>query len=333
VTVAVERGNRSVSVRLFDADRTDRELSVEEARSVKVGDRQLLWIDVPQRPDEPAQLDELLKPFEITARTRRTLADPEEVPELTVHGTYLHLRVATFAVAGELETVEWLDILAATNRVMTVHEVPIDFLADIDDRIEADADLGRIDAAGFMAVVLDGAVTTYYAAVDRIEETVDALDARSLRQDPSVNLLPNLVEVRRRIAGLRQLLASHREAFAALARPDLAIASEIGDFAVFPAVTERFERAISAVENTRDLLLGSFEVYMTRTAQRTNEIMKVLALISALLLPGSLIAGLLGMNMPGPFAPDDPRAFWIVVAVIVALAAVTLAAARLRRWI
>jgi Mg2+ and Co2+ transporter CorA len=333
VTVAVERGNRSVSVRLFDADRTDRELSVEEARSVKVGDRQLLWIDVPQRPDEPAQLDELLKPFEITARTRRTLADPEEVPELTVHGTYLHLRVATFAVAGELETVEWLDILAATNRVMTVHEVPIDFLADIDDRIEADADLGRIDAAGFMAVVLDGAVTTYYAAVDRIEETVDALDARSLRQDPSVNLLPNLVEVRRRIAGLRQLLASHREAFAALARPDLAIASEIGDFAVFPAVTERFERAISAVENTRDLLLGSFEVYMTRTAQRTNEIMKVLALISALLLPGSLIAGLLGMNMPGPFAPDDPRAFWIVVAVIVALAAVTLAAARVRRWI
>ena len=331
--MAVERGNRSVGVRLFDADRTDRELSLEEARSVKVGDRQLLWIDVPQRPTGPDQLKELLEPFDVTARTGRSLADPEDVPSLTVHGTYLHLRVATFGVEGDLDAVSWLDIVAAKNRVLTVHHEPIDFLADIDERIEADADLGRIDAAGFMAVLLDGAVTTYYSAVDRIEETVDALDARSLQRDPSVNLLPELVEVRRRIASVRQLLASHRELFAALARRDLAMASHIGDFAVFPAVADRFERAMGAVENSRDLLLGSFEVYMTRTAQRTNETMKVLALISALLLPGSLIAGLLGMNMPGPFAPDDPRGFWIVVVLIAALAAVTLLVARLRRWI
>lgn len=323
----------SVGVRLFDADRTDRELTVEDALKTKVGDRQLLWIDVPGRPDEVAQLEELLGPFEVRSRTVRALADPEPVPMLAVHGTYLHLRVATFAVEGDLDAVSWLDIVSAKNRVLTVHDQPIDFLADIDERIEADADLGRIDAAGFTAVLLDGAVTTYYGAVDRIEETVDALDARSLERDPSVNLLPDLVEVRRRIAGLRQLLAGHREEFAALARPDLAIASEVGDFAVFPPVAERFERAIGAVENSRDLLLGSFEVYMTRTAQRTNDTMKVLALLSALLLPGALIAGLLGMNMPGPFAADDPRAFWIVVALIGLLAAVTLAVARLRRWI
>ena len=323
----------SVSVRLFDADRTDRELTVEEAPSIKVGDRQLLWIDVPGRSDEKERLEELLAAFEVRSRTVRALGDPEPVPSLAVHGTYLHLRVATFAVAGDLDAVTWLDIVAAKNRVLTVHDEAIDFLADIDERIEADADLGRIDAAGFVAVLLDGAVTTYYAAVDRIEETVDALDARSLQSEPSVNLLPELVEVRRRIASVRQLLASHREEFAALARRDLAMASDIGDFDVFPAVAERFERAMGAVDNSRDLLLGSFEVYMTRTAQRTNDTMKVLALLSALLLPGALIAGLLGMNMPGPFAADDPRGFWIVVGLIGALATVTLVVARLRRWI
>ncbi|MEA2536472.1 MAG: magnesium transporter [Chloroflexota bacterium] len=326
--------DESVSVRLFDADRTDRELTVEDARSIKVGNRQLLWIDVVGRSKEQqTQLDELLARFEVTSRTRRSLADPERTPSLVVHGDYLHLRVATFAAAGDLEAVDWLDILAAENRVMTVHDEPLEFLEGIDERIEADADLGRIDAAEFVAVLLDAAVTTYYTAVDRIEEIVDTMDARSLREDASVNLLPELVDVRRQIARLRQLLAGHREEFAALARPDLVVATEIGDFSVFPAVAERFERAISAVENSRDLLLGSFEVYMTRTAQRTNDTMKVLALLSALLLPGSLIAGLLGMNMPGPFAPDDPRAFWIVVALIGVLSVTTLVIARLRRWI
>lgn len=330
---ARKRTDSGVSVRLFDADRTDRELTVEEALSVKVGERQLLWIDVSERSDQKDQLDELLGKFEVASRTRRSLVDPEPVPALAVHGKYLYIRVATFAEAGDPAAVGWLDIVAARNRVMTVHDGPAEFLAGIGERIEADADLGAIDAAGFLAALLDAAVTTYYAAVDRIEEVVDELDGRSLQRDSSVNLLPELVEVRHRIARLRQLLASHREEFAALARPDLAIASEIGDFALFPAVAERFERAIGAVENSRDLLIGSFDVYMTRTAQRTNDTMKVLALISALLLPGSLIAGLLGMNMPGPFAPDDTRAFWIVVALIAALSVVTLVFARLRRWI
>jgi magnesium transporter len=333
VAVAVDRADRSVNVRLFDADRTDRELTIEEARSVKVGDHQLLWVDVPGRPDQEDLLDELLGRFEVTSRTRRSLADPEPVPSLAVHGAFLHLRVAAFAVPGDLEAVTWLDVVAAKNRVMTVHEEPIEFLAGIDERIEADADLGRIDAAQFVAALLDAAVTTYFSAVDGIEKVVDELDSRSLRADASVNLLPELVEVRRRIASLRQLLASHREQFAALAGRDLAIASEVGDFEDFPAVAERFERAMAAVDNSRDLLLGSFDVYMTRTAQRTNETMKVLAMISALLLPGSLIAGLLGMNVPGPFATDDRAAFWIVVTLIGALAAVTLVVARLRRWI
>ena len=72
---------------------------------------------------------------------------------------------------------------------------------------------------------------------------------------------------------------------------------------------------------------------MTRTAQRTNEVMKVLALATVLLLPGSLIAGLLGMNVAIPLSNDNVAAFWFVVGVIVLLALAVLALARFRRWI
>ena len=72
---------------------------------------------------------------------------------------------------------------------------------------------------------------------------------------------------------------------------------------------------------------------MTRTAQRTNDTMKVLALATVLLLPGSLIAGLLGMNVTVPLAQDNPMSFWIVVVAIAVLATVVLLFARARRWI
>jgi Mg2+ and Co2+ transporter CorA len=129
------------------------------------------------------------------------------------------------------------------------------------------------------------------------------------------------------------VLSDQRGVFAAFATPDFAAITSGDDAAAFQAVAGRFESALRGVEASRDLLLGSFDVFMTRTAQRTNEVMKVLALATVLLLPGSLIAGLLGMNVVVPLSKDDPAAFWYVVGTIVVLTAGVLALARFRRWI
>jgi Mg2+ and Co2+ transporter CorA len=61
--------------------------------------------------------------------------------------------------------------------------------------------------------------------------------------------------------------------------------------------------------------------------------MKILALTTVLLLPGSLVAGLLGMNVTVPLPKDDPASFWIVVGGVALLAFGVLAAARSRGWL
>jgi Mg2+ and Co2+ transporter CorA len=98
-------------------------------------------------------------------------------------------------------------------------------------------------------------------------------------------------------------------------------------------LSSRYEGALAAVEASREAVLGSFDVFMSRTAQRTNEVMKVLTLATVLLLPGSLIAGLLGMNVVVPLSKDDPVSFWLVVVAIFVLALVIVLAARARRWL
>ena len=68
---------------------------------------------------------------------------------------------------------------------------------------------------------------------------------------------------------------------------------------------------------------------MTRTAQRTNEVMRALTLITVLGLPATITAGLLGMNVIVPVSKDDPASFWLILGVVVLLEVVLIVAARL----
>ena len=320
-----------VTIRLFDADRHDRELEVQEALQGKVGDRQLLWIDVEGRPDAQLQ-SAIFDRLKLRPLTRGLLERNPSGAHIALHGDYLHVRVATEADHDPGESVRWLDLVAADNLVLTWHDEPVTILRDLDDRIESDSTIGQLDAAAFAASAVDAAVTSYFKAVDEIEEVVDRLDTVALAGDPEHDVLADLVDIRRRIGRLRRVLSSQREVFAAFGTPDFR--TVVGDDAeAFAGVASRFENALQSVENSRDLLLGSFDVFMTRTAQRTNDTMKVLTLVTVLLLPGALIAGLLGMNVEVPLSKDSPLSFWLVVIAIALLACVVLVIARTRRWI
>ena len=322
-----------VRVRQFDADRRDQSLGLEDALSSKPTERQLLWIDIADEIDA-ADVRRVADAFQLDRSTLRALEVPGELPHLEVHGSYLHIRVAVDPNDREPDKTPWLDIVGGANVVITSHRRPIKFLDDMDERIQGDTTFGLLDASTFMASLLGAAVTSYFAAVDAIEDDVDLLDAKSLRDDGRHRLLDDLVIVRRRIARLRRVMTDHRQMFASLGGAELSLVTDNPDSATaFRAVAERFEAAIGAVEDSREVLIGSFEVYMTRTAQRTNDVMKVLALATVLLLPGSLVAGLLGMNMIIPLPEDDPRMWWIVVAAVLLFAGAILLIARRRRWL
>jgi magnesium transporter len=320
-----------VRARRFDADRTDVVLSFDQAMTSRPTDRQLLWIDI-VRDLESDEADKLARRFDFDTATRSALERPGDRPRLALQGAYLLVRVKAEPSDKRPAETRWIDIVAGRNLVITRHEGPIGFLDDIDERINADTSIGTLDAAAFLASLLDSVVTSYFNAVDAIQDRVDELDAMSMRDQRRRRLLEDLVALRHRIAQLRRLLTDQRSVFASLAGPEVVqVAGE--QAAPLQAVAARFESAVGAVEDSRDVLLGSFEVYMTRIAQRTNDVMKVLALATVLLLPGSLIAGLLGMNVTVPLPKDDPISFWIVVTGVFLLAMGVVAFARARRWL
>ncbi|MGH2384862.1 MAG: CorA family divalent cation transporter, partial [Candidatus Limnocylindria bacterium] len=146
------------------------------------------------------------------------------------------------------------------------------------------------------------------------------------------DLLQELVQMRRRIARVRRIAGMHREVFAELERPDFLTDLQEREAKALDHVTERLERASEAVAHVREMLIGTFDVHMTRTAQRTNDIMRVLTWASVILLPSVVLAGIMGMNFNVPIF-DNPALFFVVIGFMVVMAAVTLVAARWRGWL
>ena len=321
--------------RLYDADGRDREITLEPEMASRVGDKQLLWIDVQGR--ERADLDAVGNAVGLEPKSLERLAGPPERADLTLYPEHIHLVLQVTEPPGDDGHQDGahlvrrpVDIVAGRNWVVTIHDEPLAALARFDATTEGETRLGALDAASFVAAVADEVLADYLELVEDIEREIDRLDERALRGRGDTAILGQIVRMRRRIGLIRRTLAPHRVAFAALARPDMALHEELGE--PWPGLTERLDRALDAVENLRDLLLGTFEIYMGRTAQDANDTMKLLTLLSAVLLPGVVLAGVMGMNFQMPFfeATDN---FWLVIGAMVAFGVAILGVARWRGWL
>ena len=223
-----------------------------------------------------------------------------------------------------------LDILARRDVVITVHDGPVAALETFQDQLHGDTLIGELDAGAFVEAIVDTVLTTYFAHVEAIEREIDKLDELAVRASDADRFLTEVVRLRRRVARLRRTIAPHREAFAPLARTDQALEAVLGH--TLPNLEGGLERVIDALENARQLLVGSFDVYLGRAAQRTNDVMKVLTVLSAVLLPSVVLAGVMGMNFKISFF-EEPANFWLVVGSMLALATTIIGVSRWRGWL
>jgi len=84
-------------------------------------------------------------------------------------------------------------------------------------------------------------------------------------------------------------------------------------------------------EDYGELIEGLSTTFDSLQANKTNEIMKILTLISSIVLPLTFLTGVYGMNVLLPMA-DNNLAFWIILAVMVLLIGGMLLFFRRKKW-
>jgi magnesium transporter len=187
-----------------------------------------------------------------------------------------------------------LDVVIGRSWVFTHHSMPMQTVDDLRNELSRNPRLlGR--GAAFVAHALIDKLTDYYLpVVDRFDDEIEELE-KEVVERPSTAVVPRIFALRRSIQRLRRVSVHQREVLQRMSR---------GEFESIPTaalpfyrdVYDHFVRIADLADSYREFVTAALETYMSVTANRTNEIMKVLAIISTIMLPLTFIAGLYGMN-------------------------------------
>jgi magnesium transporter len=317
-----------IRARLYNAQGDDLDVELA-ARAVQgLSDEQLLWADV--EDPRPADLDALCEVFGLPASIMDALAEDGAEARLVRSPDAILLTVLAVEERDGHPTPVPVHVVAERNAVVTVHVGPVSALKEFESHVGDEASLGRLDAGSFIGGLVDTMLGSFRREVEEIEEQVDRLDEVALRGNEPAHFLERVVALRRRAATLRRILVPQRETFGPLARPDFELHEDLGQ--PWPGLVDRLEMAISGVERARELLVGSSDIYLGRLGQRSNDVMKALTILSAVLLPAVVLAGVMGMNFKLGFF-DTAENFWLVAVTMLGMAVLILGVARVRHWI
>jgi len=132
-----------------------------------------------------------------------------------------------------------------------------------------------------------------------------------------------LIEFRRVVAGMREVVNAFTRREAGMLGDDLDV--------YFRDVYDHLVRTLDLIETHRDLLTGSLDIYLSAVANRTNEVMKVLAIYGTVALPLVIITGFFGMNLHLPWA-DNGRGVWYAAGLMVLSTATVLLYFKRKGW-
>jgi Mg2+ and Co2+ transporter CorA len=313
---------------LYDASGDDRAIELDAGETVRFDRDRLLWIDLDDR--DIGDLAQAAAAVGLEREGLRRLSREDRRSRLLRLPERVVLTLGAVDAEDPDARRHELDIVVGANHVITAHDGPLAAIDAFRAEIDQEDQLGRLDAAAFTAGLIDAVLTAFFRQTESIEREIDALDELAVRARADDLFLARVLTLRRRIARLRRILAPNREALLPLERPDFELRADLGP--VWPGIVPRLERAIDGLENARELLVGSFDLYLGRASQRTNDVMKALTLLSAVALPGVVVAGVMGMNFKAPIF-DNPDNFLVVIGAMIAFSLSVLGVARLRHWV
>lgn len=276
------------------------------------------WIDV-QGPS-PEDLAALGTELGLHATSLKDCLQPDHLSKFEHYGEVAFVLVRTY----DPEAQSGATLRAITHKIalflhphglLTVHRAAQPCLDRVFQRQQEG--LGPQDPRGLLTAILHGAVSSFEAPLRKAEEALDRREAELFDRRSGLPSLRSIHGTKRRVRTIKRSLWRTLAAIQDL-RPLFG-----DDLPHWQDLKEQAERLHAVAEELLEEATGLIHLELSISAQRTNEVMRVLTVFSAFFLPLTFIAGVYGMNfhhMPELKWPFGYAFAWaLMVAVVLAI--------------
>ena len=286
-----------------------------------------LWLDISQPTPKELELLTSLWHFHSLAvddcrhpHYRPGMAQYEDYAFLTLRCVQPHQRSLTGA----------LNVFLGPRFIVTVHHEELEFVNQLWQQYRQDPQLFTKGVDFILYSLLEPLTETFFTFFDRTEARIEYLEEEVFRQ-PTRRILNQVFTMRRQAIKLRKILGAQRDIINLLAYPEFKLVKE-ENRVFFLDIYNEMLRLIDQVETFHDLASSTVEIYLSLTSNRLNEIMKVLTVITTIMMPLTLIAGIYGMNFHYMPELEWRYGYFVVLGVMALLAGVMLFFFRRKGW-
>ncbi|MCO6511893.1 MAG: magnesium/cobalt transporter CorA [Aridibacter famidurans] len=286
-------------------------------------EKAVFWVDIDVRSDEDLKEAEdlyskIFKFHHLTIEDCRETRNQPKVEEFPDYLFFIVHGIKTKAHTTNFITKE-LDGYLGRNFVVTNRNEEFRSIDDVKKRALANPRVFQRGAAYLLHQILDHIVDLYMPIVDDFDATITTLEDRVYETETGdTTILEEIMDLRRSVARLKRISTRQLEVLYRISHGEFPqIPENVLPF--YRDVHDHLLRITDLAESYRDLVSGLFEIHFSVTANKTNDVMKVLAIISVTMLPLTLVAGIYGMNFENMPLLHSKWGYWITMGMMLAL--------------
>jgi magnesium transporter len=298
VFVGEDRPHKTrISLMDFDESQlTEREIArVDECLEFK--DRtSVTWVNVDE-VHEPGVLESFGRAFGFHNLMLEDILNTDQRPKVEDHGDYLYVVLKMLEWrpdAGDID-IEQLSLVVGPKFVISFQERAGDFFDPVRARIrESVGRIRRLGADYLAYTLLDSVIDQYFVVLERMGERVEALED-VVMTEPGPGTLARIHALKREMIFVRKAIWPLKEVIASLRHlntPLIAKSTQI----FLRDLQDHIVQVVEGVDTLHMLLADLMDTYLSVVSNRTNAVMRVLAVLSAVFMPLTFVTGIFGMN-------------------------------------
>ena len=261
-----------------------------------------------------------------------------ERPKVDEYEDYLFIvmHFPVYDAHRQISRISEVDVFIGSGYLITIHRGDLRPLIDLFQECDRDerARLRHMSkgAGQLLYGILDRTVDYKMRILARVGERIQQVEETVFTKDMR-HIVEEISSIRRDVIALRRIIKPQIAVVTNLERKDRPFIRE-GMDVYFGDIVDGVSRAWDELEDHREVIESLSATSESITSYRINETMRALTVISVLLLPLSVVAGIYGMNIWLPFASDmqSPWTFFGILGVMLAMVLGLLGFFRWKKW-